>query len=316
VDAGPGPADWVQVSPQAGPAARYYHMMSYDSAHQVTVLFGGQSGSGLMADTWEWNGTTWTHSLPAASPSARRAATMAFDSHRGVSVLFGGEGAGGATLGDTWEWSGTNWTQRFPSTSPPARADAFMTFDSVRGVTVLFGGTANGGFFDDTWIYDGTNWTEESPMLSPPATAGGTYMTFDPQHEVAVMFGGCAAGGVCPTSATWEWTGTDWQSTAPSERPSARFYASISFNAGQSASILFGGCSGNAVVDQCDASRTFGDTWAWNGASWSELLPAHNPPVRYRTAMVYDSNRQVNVLFGGWNTTSTWLGDTWELGSR
>lgn len=75
--------------------------MAYDRARGVTVLFGGFSGSNLLNDTWEWDGTTWAQASPTTSPTARVLHAMAYDSTRGVTVLFGG--ADGGLLGDTWE---------------------------------------------------------------------------------------------------------------------------------------------------------------------------------------------------------------------
>jgi hypothetical protein len=118
---------WTQRTPVAAPPGRVYHAMAYDSARGVTVVFGGISmaGGGLMADTWEWNGTNWTQRTPATSPPVRYAHAMVFDSARGVTVLFGGDpffiSGSGSPLSDTWEWNGTNWTQRAPATPPPGR---------------------------------------------------------------------------------------------------------------------------------------------------------------------------------------------------
>lgn len=48
---------------------------------------------------------------------------------------------------------------------------------------------------------------------------------------------------------------------------------------------------------------------------WVELSPALSPPARINTKMVFDSRRQVVVLFGGYqdHPSINRLGDTWEL---
>jgi hypothetical protein len=52
---------WTRLTPAAAPSDRAYASMTYDSATQQIILFGGQ---GDPLDTypctmWAWNGTTW-----------------------------------------------------------------------------------------------------------------------------------------------------------------------------------------------------------------------------------------------------------------
>src|SRR5438105_4854819 len=78
--------------------------MSYDSARERTVLFGGYlflSGKDLdFGDTWEWDGEDWTQ-VADIGPFSRQWHSMAYDSKRNRVVLFGGNRVG--FLGDTWE---------------------------------------------------------------------------------------------------------------------------------------------------------------------------------------------------------------------
>nr|MDA8292961.1 hypothetical protein [Actinomycetota bacterium] len=72
-------ATWTKQSPTTSPSARSFASMAYDPATGTMVLFGGDGSSGLLADTWTWNGTTWTKQSPTTSPSARYGASMAYD---------------------------------------------------------------------------------------------------------------------------------------------------------------------------------------------------------------------------------------------
>src|SRR5437660_6981519 len=87
-----GVVNWAQASSSGStPPARDFAAMDYDSAHAVTVLFGGSAqGSGDFRDTWTWNGSSWSQMLPQTSPPTVVGGAMAYDSRRGVSVLFGG----------------------------------------------------------------------------------------------------------------------------------------------------------------------------------------------------------------------------------
>ena len=92
---------WTQMD-DSGPGPRADHAMVYDSARQVSILFGGRdTGQTLFGDTWQWDGQDWTQ-LANSGPSPRGAHAPTFDSTRGAVVLFGGQDAN-AVLGDTWE---------------------------------------------------------------------------------------------------------------------------------------------------------------------------------------------------------------------
>src|SRR5262245_18255351 len=74
-----GNAWTIKASP--GPSWRYAHAMAYDSARDVTVLFGGAVYSGASRETWEWDGRAW--SLRSSSgPDKLSYHSMAYDSLR------------------------------------------------------------------------------------------------------------------------------------------------------------------------------------------------------------------------------------------
>jgi hypothetical protein len=54
-----------------------------------------------------------------------------------------------------------------------------------------------------------------------------------------------------------------------------------------------------------------GDTWEWDGSTWTPLLLVTGPSARYAPAMAYDSQRGRCVLFGG-AMNNAFLQDTWE----
>ena len=63
---------WTQMD-DVGPAPRSSSSMVYDSARNVSILFGGRGGIGLLlGDTWQWDGTDWTQ-LSESGPSPRAA---------------------------------------------------------------------------------------------------------------------------------------------------------------------------------------------------------------------------------------------------
>ena len=71
--------------------------------------------------------------------------------------------------------------------------------------------------------------------------------------------------------------------------------------------VLFGG----AYFD--GAWQELGDTWEYDGTTWTQRFPTSSPSPREAPSMAYDSNRQVVVLFGGWkNGYSEYDQETWE----
>lgn len=86
---------WTNPTPAASPPARVWSSMAYNAASgaTVTILFAGSGATGLLNDTWSWNGTTW--SVPVSlfgttSPSARYGDVVVYDSpHSQIVVLAG-----------------------------------------------------------------------------------------------------------------------------------------------------------------------------------------------------------------------------------
>jgi hypothetical protein len=150
---------WTKQSVTPSPSARDTGMMTFDTAHGNSVLFGGRDEFGnYVGDTWLWTGTTWSQQSPASSPSNRDSGAMSYDDYLGAPVLFGGFQCSSCSLGtwynDTWYWTGSNWSLQSPSASPSVRENAAMAYDAQTRTEVLFGGsTTNGQILGDTWTY-------------------------------------------------------------------------------------------------------------------------------------------------------------------
>jgi len=279
--------------------------MAFDSLRGKVVLFGGRTfGNTWYGDTWEWDGSTWTQ-VATTGPQARSGHAMAYDSLRHRVVLFGGTRAlPPFYLADTWEWDGTNWIP-ISASGPPPRTWHALAYDSQRNRTVLFGGYAILAAPPvDTWEWDGTNWTLAA--TSGVTSRNGLAMAFDSLRARTVLFGG-RTDFFSPVqlSDTREWDGSAWIQLGSGSMPAPRSFHAMAFDGGNV--LLFGGNDGGAGV--------FGDTWAWNGISWNQVMLA-GPSPRYWHAMAYDSVRGRTVLFGGGALPGgPELGDTWEWDS-
>jgi hypothetical protein len=239
---------WMQLQ-AFGPSARSSHAMAYDEARGVTVLYGGERGSSVLADTWEWDGLSWIQ-MPVTgpgTPGSRAGHAMSYDSARGVVVLFGGLGDQGM-MGDTWEWDGAEWTLRAITGPSPRRYHA-MAFDEARGVTVLHGGIQP-PVAADTWEWDGTTWTHKAGTPGLERYEAG--LTYDAVHHGVVLFGG--AGSLTSVHAdAWRWDGATWTQIA--NGGPARHAHAQTFDSARRVHLIFGGDDGSAGPSR------LGDTW-------------------------------------------------------
>lgn len=207
---------WTKLSPTASPQTRAYAAMTYDSARQRVVLFGGLiddpvNGTGLDSDVWEFDGTTWTF-RGDQGPDVRKNAALVYDSARQKTVLFGGQALGANNVAyyakDTWEWDGNGWTRINTATSPSGREAPAAVYDVNRQRVVLFGGFTNNGNtpINDTWEYDGTDWTKVATSSSPTLRIVAP-MGYDSKRLRTVLFGGLVSSGGSSSvlQETWEY---------------------------------------------------------------------------------------------------------------
>lgn len=120
-----------------------------------------------------------------------------------------------------------------------------------------------------------------------------------------VLFGGTASG-----SETWEWNRTGWCRRFTARTPSPRTLAGIAFDSVRRQILLFGGTPGRG-------GGALGDTWAYDGDEWTELLPARSPSPRAGHAMATDFARGRIVVHGGhthypFPLPGAAVNDTWE----
>ncbi len=248
--------------------------------------------AGLVAVAAQIHGAEcqWTQGCGPCDPAPRVYHGLAY-SGCGSVLLHGGQ----PSLEDTWTWDGTAWTP-VPGANGPHRLGFGMDYDSDRHVVVLFGGY-NGVWMNDTW-----EWSCQTQAWAPVTTNGApsprtdVEMAYDPSRGVMVLFGGSDQFGLL--GDTWEYDGATatWtQRCAPCSPPPRRFHG-----------MAYTGC-GSVLMHAGEPSLE--DTWKWDGSTWT-LLPDANGPHRLGFGMVYDSGRDLVVLFGGYN--GVWMNDTWE----
>ena len=230
--------------------------------------------------------------LRPASPAPGAAApSAALDAARGVAVVVG------ALTTDTLEWNGASWNRVPGAVSPLTGMPIVHDGQDVIGVAL-----------GSTWRFDGSSWTTRAATAPAPS---GVRLAHDPVRNVVVAFGGIAS--IFSVSAeTWEWNGTSWSRRSPASSPPARQRHGMAFDPARNRVVVFGGQS-----SLTDPSAVLGDTWEWNGTSWTQASPAASPSSRARHAMIASPEGDGVLLVGGGDGTTNfsdvwiWQGGTW-----
>jgi hypothetical protein len=309
---------WSTISPPVAPPPLAEASAVYDSDNKTIVLFGGVEQDGtLSSDTWVWNGSTWADH-PASetqAPPARRLASMAFDPGLHQLILFGGEGSAAQFLGDTWAWNGASWYQQSVppgNPSPSARAAAAMAYAGGDHL-VLFGGTGMTGTaasaaLADTWLWTSAGWVAVATTRAadPPARSGAS-IAFDQTSGQAMLFGGQSASpGPRLLSDLWTFTGEAWSRQASRTSPLPRQQAAMVGDDLTKGLVVFGGKGPAGVL---------GDTWLWNGRSWSRAPTGPSTGLaRTGAAVAFDPASHQLIAFGGMGQGGKVLGDTLAFG--
>jgi MYXO-CTERM domain-containing protein len=257
----------------------------------------------------------WELQTPSVAPPPRMAHAFVYDPVRQLSIAAGGMPVNdtGNSLSDTWSWDGQSWA--FQAAGLPNRGYVAGAFDFNRQVTVLYGGVDEPQFqprryFAEALERSTGTWIQGSGTPGARGTAG---LTYDASRGVTVLFGGWT--GSAWLDDIWEYDGTSWSrrcTTAPCStglRPARRESPVFVYDAAREVTLLFGGYGDNQYR---------GDTWTWDGSSWTAHAPGVAPEARTRSAGAYDPATQSIYVFGGatfseeLNDLWAWNGSIWE----
>ena len=173
---------------------------------------------------------------------------------------------------------------------PAARINHALVFDQARHQFVMFGGaTQSTGLLnptDETWESRGAAGWGRVPTTLQPSPRFGHAMAYDAARRRTVLFGGQNGLG-----DTWEWDGVTWLRKEPAVSPPARGFHTMIYDSRRERVILYGGLTPAR-------DRSLGDTWAWDGTTWTELTGS-SPGTRHGHTMTYDPSRDRILVVGG-----------------
>jgi hypothetical protein len=198
------------------PPARTTAAMAFDAFNRTVVLFGGESRSSSLDDTWIWNGTEWSQAHPVTSPPPLSGAQMTYDPVTHDLLLVGGQrleisnigsavacsgGGSGSSSGSSG--SGGASTSTFVPPVAPIPDVAIPPGASIPDLAPVPGdkgtssGATSGCDIQDpsntaTWLWNGSDWSK-APGTTPFAGFGGGILATDPVKGRVVLLG---AGGL------------------------------------------------------------------------------------------------------------------------
>jgi hypothetical protein len=112
------------------------------------------------------------------------------------------------------------------------------------------------------WQWIGSGWT---PVQDVQASVGAPYFEAPPVADTAAG----EVVGLDATGALWVSTNpaTGWVKASPADAPAPRSQPALAYDDATSQVVLFGG---QLVGSTSAAGEVLGDTWTWDGTSWTE----------------------------------------------
>ena len=194
---------WRDLRPLPEPSVGSLRCASWDSDHQVAVVFGGE-GQREGTLVFDPHTNTWKRMHPKNEPAlgsqeSRSGGNMAYDAARKLHVLFGSQFSDDR---HTWAYDlkKNEWRDLKPAQQPPtSRNDAVLSYDSVNQVIVAvvlasddFDGKTLVNPHLETWSFDaGKNTWARLKVKREPDPVGGRsrVMTFVPDQNVFLIDG-------------------------------------------------------------------------------------------------------------------------------
>lgn len=241
----------------------------------------------------------------APSPPRRAHHSLVYDIANRRVLLWGGStpidsGRSSTFFNDTWAWDGRQWTllgengQKF--------SGARLAYDTRRNRVVSFGGY-NRMPLADLRTFDGRDWLTLGQH--PEIRVAEPGFVYDNRRDRFVSFGGSAGRGAA-SGGTWEFDNERWHKVTVPGPPPRQGHVMV-FDATRNRTVLFGGMGVGAPGQQ---PPSLGDTWEYDGATWTEK-PVEGPGARLAAGAAFDSRRGIVLIFGGIGPDG-FLGDTWS----
>jgi len=199
---------------------------------------------------------------------------------------------------------------------PTTRLGQTEVLDPVRQRLILFGGSiglsGTASVDNEVWTMpvsgSAQQWSRAIVAGTPPPARYWHSMVYDPNRDRMLVFGGY--NNSSSMNDTWALSlspGLAWtQLTTAGTPPAIRYGHVAGYDPVNDRMLVFGGASGPSYMN---------DLWALTFSpvpTWTQLAPSGSIPLGRRSpSLVFDSNQQRFILFGGFR--GTYVNDTWSL---
>jgi hypothetical protein len=267
----------------------------------------------------------WIDHSPAKNapkPKGSEDASLIYDPAGGRVILYGGKDDANLSVTETWAFDSGAWAWSRITTNgktPPASEDHTTIYDPAAHRMILYGGE-NGPTTNKLWSLDlkTSTWKELANQQAPRRESHSA--VYDSRGKRMVVFGGLDrtredlyevwAMDLDPASPTFE----KWQEISVAEgRAPGRIDHVAIYDPVKNRMVFHGGWMKTR-------QGLLGDTWAFyfgetaaTPGRWQKLDTQTAPPPRRHAVGVYDSDRNLFILFGGQGRTNTPLNDVWAL---
>ncbi len=202
-------------------------------------------------------------------------------------------------------------------TWPDARWFSRAAYDSHADRTIIFGGDHGK---NDTWAFAfrSNSWEQLDRNHTGPSARQGHTMVFDRSVNRTILYGGALDQPLDPENTNWglnetwafDYDNDTWiRLSVHKTSPPCRLFQAMAYDSESDRTILFSGVPQQRPHDEPVACGT----WAYDygNDTWTEMFPSTSPHGRASGSMVYDSESDVMILFGGFGFGVGDLNDTW-----
>lgn len=178
---------------------------------------------------------------------------------------------------------------------PSPRIYHSMVYHTKADRVLIFGGHSEHGWvadLRDIWSYDFINnsWEEAGVYEASPIKGEAQAPAYDSESNRIIVLN--------TEGKTWayHYEMRRWQKMNPLQTPKSRAGHRMAYDMESDRLILFGGFEAKNVN-----SPVYGETWAYdfNSDTWTLMAPETSPPKRVYHGMVYDSESDRIIVWGG-----------------
>ncbi len=314
--------NWTEVDTTNTPDGTQ-GFLAYHPIRDEMIMSGVQAFTGVVRETWAFDGTTWRK----LGPLPENGSFLRWDPETNQ-LLFLGENTIWALEGDEWvatelewpsndvHWNGTAFTSSIATVAEPPPMPDYRgaIYDALRG-NIIFagGGVGNGGVLPQneeplavaTGLYGMDGW--ESGPPSPEALTPA--LAYDANRKEVLFI----------AADTYRWDGESW--TLAVEGGDAQTFHAAAWSPGLQAVVRFGGKDGfyfyGGGPGGPEPPPFLSETQAWTGTEWETIDVTERPSDRWLSNAIWDIAGARIVLEGGYGRTDvtccTSLGDLWSF---